>query len=206
MRTRGVNDDADDPPSESVAKDRLRIVSHFPGRLRVRAETFRVLPEVAEEVAQRVGEEHGVSSAAMSPVTGSLLVTYDPRELQLPRLIHLLVRVGGLHGIEVDAANDWQHKDEDGVRVRAFFGQINDAVRAATSGTLDMKVAVPGTLAGTGLLMFLAGRRRVPEWYDLLFWAFVTFSNLNPRPGSEAGGAVQRRAHGGENDGDHDAR
>jgi hypothetical protein len=162
-------------------QDKLRIVSHFPGRLRVRAETFRVLPEIGEEVAQRVAQEEGVTSATASPVTGSLLVLYEPRELQLPRLIHLLVRAGGLYGIEVDAANDWKHEPEDGAKVRAAFAKVNDAVRAATSGTIDMKVALPGTLAGTGLLMFLAGRRRVPEWYDLIFWAFVTFSNLNPR-------------------------
>jgi hypothetical protein len=162
-------------------QDRLRLVSHFPGRLRVRAETFRVLPEVGAEVAQRVAEEPGVTGTSASPVTGSLLVTYDPRELQLPRLIHLLVRVGGLHGIEVDPANDWKHAPEDGDRVRAAFAKVNDALRAATSGKLDMKVAVPGALAGTGLLVFLTRRRRVPEWYDLMFWAFVTFSNLNPR-------------------------
>jgi hypothetical protein len=174
VSTAAANDAA--PP-----QDRLRLVSHFPGRLRVRAETFRVLPEVGEEVAERVAQEPGVTSASVSPVTGSLLVTYDPCALQLPRLIHLLVRVGGLHGIEVDPANDWKHAPEDGERVRAAFAKVNDAIRAATSGKLDMKVGIPGTLAGTGLLMFLAGRRRVPEWYDLLFWAFVTFSNLNPR-------------------------
>jgi len=178
--------DASSIGATAPPQDRLRIVSHFPGRLRVRAETFRVLPEVGEEVAHRVAEEHGVTSATASPVTGSLLVLYEPRELQLPRLIHLLVRAGGLHGIEVDAANDWQHAPEDGAKVRAAFAKVNDALRAATSGTIDMKVAVPGTLAGTGLLMFLAGRRRIPEWYDLLFWAFVTFSNLNPRQAANA--------------------
>jgi hypothetical protein len=185
------------------AQDRLRIVSHYPGRLRVRAETFRVLPEVGAEVAQRIAEERGVTSAHASRVTGSLLVTYDPRELQLPRLIHMLVRIGGLHGIEVDAANDWQHRVDDGTRVREVFAKVNDTVRAVTSGTIDMKVAVPGTLAGTGLLMFLAGRRRVPEWYDLLFWAFVTFSNLNPRPGETVS---PKTGGGGEDDGERAAR
>lgn len=164
----------------AAPKDRLRIVSHFPGRLRVRAETFRVMPEVATEVAERVAAEPGVTSAAASPVTGSLLVTYDPRALQLPRLIHMLVRTGGLYGIEVDAANDWENRD-DGTRVREAFAKVNDVVRAATTGKIDMKVALPGTLAGTGIAMLLAGRRRVPEWYDLIFWAFVTFHNLNPR-------------------------
>jgi hypothetical protein len=28
--------------------------------------------------------------------------------------------------------------------------------------------------------MLFAGRRLVPAWYDLLFWSFVTFVNLNP--------------------------
>ncbi len=162
--------------------DRLRIVSHFPGRLRVRAETFRVLPEVGAEVAQRIAEEHGVTGASMSPVTGSLLVSYDPREIQLPRLVHLLVQIGGLQGIELDPTNDWQHAPDDGARVRAFFGQINDVVRSATNRKVNMRVAVPGMLAGTGLAMLLAGSRRVPEWYDLMFWALGTFTTLNPTP------------------------
>ena len=181
----------------AVPRDALRLVSHFPGRLRVRAETFRVLPEVGEEVAQRVAEEPGVLEARSSPVTGSLLVLYDPRELQLPRLIHLLIRVGGLHGLAVDPANDWMTRPEGGTRVRAAFAKMNDAVRAATTGKVDMRVALPGALASSGILMFLAGRRRVPEWYDLIFWAFVTFSNMNPRQGE----AVPQG--GGD---DHDAK
>jgi hypothetical protein len=28
--------------------------------------------------------------------------------------------------------------------------------------------------------MLLAGKRLVPAWYDLLFWGFVSFCNLNP--------------------------
>ena len=39
-----------------AARDELRIVSHFPGRLRVRAETFRVLPEVAERCLNHTEE------------------------------------------------------------------------------------------------------------------------------------------------------
>ena len=164
-------------------KDRLRLVSHFPGRLRVRAQTFRVLPEVGEDVAQRIAEETGVLGTSVSPVTGSLLVTYDPRTLQLPRLIALMIRMGGLHGLEVDSPEAWMHSPSDGARVREAFAKANDAVRGMSRGKVDMKVVLPGALAGTGLLMFVAGNRRVPEWYDLLFWGFMTFLNLNPREG-----------------------
>ena len=181
-------------------KDPLRLVSHFPGRLRVRAETFRVLPEVGAEVAQRLMEEEGILSAKSSSTTGSLLITYDPRALQLPRLTQLLVRFGGLYGLEVDAANDRLAGPEDGARVRDALASFNQALRGATRGHVDLKVAVPGSLAAGGIALFLAGRRRVPEWYDLLFWAFVTFSNMNPaRPANErdAGGGT-----GSDGDGD----
>jgi hypothetical protein len=161
-------------------RDRLQLVSHFPGRLRVRAETFRTLPEVGDEVAARVKEEPGVLEVKASPLTGSLLVLYEPRELQLPRLVQVLVRAGGLRGIEVDASEDWSKQPPQGRRVRETLGAWNRSVQDLTRGKVDVRTAVPGSLAAAGAAMFLAGRRRIPEWYDLLFWAFVTFSNLNP--------------------------
>src|SRR5438128_651660 len=67
-----------------------------------------------------------------------------------------------------------------GAIVRDTLEALERKLRAASSGAVDLRVALPGALAGGGLLMFLAGRRRIPEWYDLLFWSFVTFCNLNP--------------------------
>jgi hypothetical protein len=172
--------------SVSVVRDRLRLVSHFPGRLRVRAETFRVLPEVADEVAKQIAEEPGVREVKTSSVTGSMLVTYEPRELQLPRLVQLLVSAGGLRGIEVDAAADWSKAPAQGTRVREVMGALNDALKDASRGKVDMRVAVPGALVAGGVALLLAGRRLMPAWYDMFFWAFVTFSNLNPRSGDDA--------------------
>ena len=170
-------------------QDRLRLVSHFPGRLRVRAETFRVLPEVANEVVEKLGEESGVSEVKVSPVTGSLVVSYDPRELQLPRLIQLLVRLGGLHGIEVDAQADWTKAPPHGDSVREAFGKLNESIRETTKGKLDLRVAVPGALVAMGAGLLLRGRFVMPMWYDFFFWSFVTFHNVNPRREAAASSA-----------------
>lgn len=183
-------------------QDRLRLISHYPGRLRVRAETFRVLPEVAEEVSQRLLEEEGVKDVSSSTITGSLLVVYDPRQLQLPRIIQLLIRVGGLHGLEVDAANDFLAASEGGTRVREAFDGANESLRGVTRGHVDMKVALPGALAGLGVGMLLAGRFVMPFWYDFMFWSFVTFQNLNPREAS----AVRRSEENGEREDDEPGR
>ena len=137
-----------------------------------------MLPEIADEVAQRLTEERGVTSVKTSALTGSMVVTYDARELQLPRLVQSIVRISRLHGLEVDAHYDVNVPD-DGVRARQALGAFNRAVRGASAGKVDLKVAVPGALGSIGIAMLLGGRRRVPEWYDLVFWSFVTFCNLN---------------------------
>jgi len=139
-----------------------------------------VLPEIGDTVAQRLREEQGVSQVDASRLTGSLLIAYDPHVVQLPRIVEVLVRVGGLHGLEVDVGADVTHVPRPGERLRDLLGQWDRIVRNAAGGQIDLRGAVPGALAATGIGLFLAGRRRIPEWYDLLFWSFVTFVNLNP--------------------------
>jgi hypothetical protein len=169
-------------------EDRLRVVAHLPGRLRVRAETFRVLPEVAAEVAERVRAEAGVTEATASAVTGSLLVLYDPAQTQILRLLRTIVLTGGLAGLDVDRV-DHAAPEPPGERLRGLLGRLDDRVRAVAEGKVDLRTAVPGTLAVLGLTKLIGGAVRQPEWYDLLFWSFVTFSNLNPRPAAGRPGA-----------------
>jgi hypothetical protein len=156
--------------------ERLKIVSHFPGRLRVRAKPFREAAH-GEKVAEQLRGEAGVTSATATALTGSLLVEYDATAVQLPWLVQLVVRLGGLAGLAAD-----HHGGEPfiGASVREALDRWNSALVGASRGRIDAKVAVPGTLASLGVLRFLLGNRRLPEWYDLLFWSFVTFSNLNP--------------------------
>ncbi|HWZ90158.1 MAG TPA: hypothetical protein VNW92_14945 [Polyangiaceae bacterium] len=163
-----------------MGRDKLELVSHFAGRLRVRAETFRVLPEVGDEVVEELRAHEGVTSASLSRVTGSVLVTYDATVLQLPRLLALIIRTGALQGIALEPALGEAAPPSGGARVRSALGAFNGRLHGASGGAVDLSVAVPGVLTGTGLLMLLAGRRRIPEWYDLLFWGFTAFCSLNP--------------------------
>jgi hypothetical protein len=161
----------------------------------VRAQTFRVLPEVAESVVARVREEAGVTEASASPVTGSVLVLYDPAETQILRILRTIVLTGGLAGIEVDRVEP-EPRPPPGGRLRDALGKLDARVREVSGGELDLRVAIPGTLALLGVRKLLSGPPRIPEWYDLLFWSFVTFSNLNPREGATAAAAPSEPQHG----------
>jgi hypothetical protein len=162
-----------------TADARLRIVSHFPGRLRVRAKRFRD-GELARDVAAKLREEAGVRAALATPFTGSVLVEYDARQVQLPWLVQLIVKLGDLEGLEVD--HDGKPARPQGPIIKGALGRWNTAMIEASRGRVDAKTAIPGTLAGLGILRFALGNRRLPEWYDLLFWSFVTFMNFNVLP------------------------
>ncbi len=156
---------------------RLRIASHFPGRLRVRAEPFRD-PAFGADIAEQLRTEDGVISAVSTSKTGSLLITYEAKQVQLPWLVQLIVRLGGLEGLEVD--HDGKPIQLGGPLVREALDRWNTTMVEATKGRLDARTAVPGALASLGVLKLLFGKWRAPEWYDLMFWSFTTFVNLTP--------------------------
>lgn len=163
-----------------MADDRIRVVHHCEGRLRVKAAKLRGAPELAEKVIESLSRENGVLDSRVSSTTGSLIIRYDTHSVQLPRLIQAVLAAGGFSGVAVDAPLFGLPTMAGGDRIRAALAKLNGEVEIGTGGKVDMKTAVPGTLAGLGLLFFLFRNRRIPEWYDLLFWSFVTFVNLNP--------------------------
>jgi len=103
-----------------------------------------------------------------------------------------VLAAGGFSGIAVDAPLFGLPTMAQGDRLRAALAKLNGDLEIGTGGKVDMRTALPGTLAGLGLLFFIFRSRRIPEWYDLLFWSFVTFVNLNPARSADAPWNVPR--------------
>jgi hypothetical protein len=65
-------------------------IAHFsPGRLRVRLPEVRRDPQFAQQIEQLLGSIAGIRHIETSPVTGSVLVEYDPDELDIGSLLAL---------------------------------------------------------------------------------------------------------------------
>lgn len=158
--------------------DHLQIVSHFPGRLRVRAEKLRA-KGVAAEAAERIGAEPGVSSVTASELTGSLLILYDPALIPLDRLLPAVLAAGELAGVAVEV--DEPPAGPPGQRLRQAFRRVDDYARQSMKGRLDVRTTIPALCMVAGLARFAAGNRVLPRWYEMTFWSFVTFINFNPR-------------------------
>lgn len=168
----------------SDGASKLRVVSHFPGRLRVRAEAFRRDAQLARDVVEQLEASTGVTRAESSPTTGSLLVLYDPRARSLDELLDQIVQAAELDGVATDpTAAEILAQPEPGARIHDAFGSLNSALRVATNNKLDLKTTYPIALAAGGVALLVRGPRGIPQWYDMMIWGFNAFMSLN-RPHS----------------------
>ena len=175
----------------------IRVVHAIPGRIRLKIQKLKNDPAAAKEVAARLRRLPGIDRVEASPVTGSVVVSYDtgasvsdeitpglseafgstlfpgidPTELQR----QLTLRVNG-SGVPTPLAN----------RIQRFLGGIDHGVERASRGTVDLRVLVPVALFCAGLaILSTSGTLPVPTWYDLMWASFVTFVALNQVAGRE---------------------
>ena len=69
-------------------------VHALPGRLRVKLADIKRAPAVARKLEERLQREPGVAEAVANPVTGSVLVHYDPRRTSSQTILARLAPYG----------------------------------------------------------------------------------------------------------------
>ena len=62
----------------------IRVMHFIPGRIRVRSQRVKRSQDFAHEVENRLAGLVGVKKVETNPVTGSILVEYDPGTLAMP--------------------------------------------------------------------------------------------------------------------------
>jgi Heavy metal associated domain 2 len=73
------------PPIDAI--ENVRVISDMPGRARFEVPGLRGLPQRAEVVLSALQHVAGVTGARVSALTGTALVTYDPRVAALPEIL-----------------------------------------------------------------------------------------------------------------------
>jgi Heavy metal associated domain 2 len=168
----------------AVTPSGLRIAHHHPGRLRVRAEAFVGSAPCAEKVRSELVRMRGVRSVGHDARTGSLLVEYEPRDINANEL---LARIEELSGI--DLVDDAPSPGNASLRIRQFMRKLDCATRSFTGSRLDLGVLVPGGLVGVAVYSFFkSSHTRLPRWDNLAYWAYSIFvrhthaSEVRPPP------------------------
>jgi hypothetical protein len=170
-----------------------QIVSHAPGRIRVRLEAGQRSPAVLDQIEHALGRKSGVASVSTNARTGSILVYYDEDILSKDDLTAMLSDVG-VAALESGGADEASRDRGRGGRAVADHSSgavsVLDAVTdldhwisRLTGGKLDLKLLVP---AGLGLLALRqialngVGLGQMPG-YVLLWYTFDSFYKLHQR-------------------------
>jgi hypothetical protein len=89
------------------------LAHHVPGRLRLRSAALKGDASASEQARHQLAQIRGVTATSANPITGSVLLEYDPSVLSAGRVIDLLAAHGHvLPATEVEAQTEtgWADK------------------------------------------------------------------------------------------------
>jgi hypothetical protein len=168
-----------------------RVVHHIPGRMRIKVPFLKGAFADLERINQLLLPVEGLKHVDFSPVTGSVLLHYDPEmHKQFPKqLSEYVQRAIGVdlvpatptNGTPEGAATQILGDTKLAREVYSFFSRINNEIKNATGDVFDLKSLLPFGLGAYAL--FKAGSTvTTPLWVTLAIFSFTSFAILNPVP------------------------
>lgn len=143
------------------------VVHQIRGRLRIRVSSRRGDAAFFDDLAKRFNDEG--ASAAIRPVTGSILVTGDLATPEWVRDMGARTRTFVLKFPPASPMPAAAH-------VIAPIASLNRGIRRFTHGELDIFGAVFVVLLTTGIVEIFRGNFRTPPWYTAFWYAFGIFT------------------------------
>lgn len=182
-------------PEPPAPRGALALIHHHPGRLRVRAESFRD-GEAVERVRAALDMEPGISAVSHNLKTGSLLVEYQPGHTHAEAI---LTCIAATTGLDMPADDDRPRGKQPALVAIDAARELNDMVHEVTGYRADLRSIVPVGMAALAAYSFAVhSDARLPRWDNLLYWSYNIFSQLHRREieGASPVGAGGATRHG----------
>jgi hypothetical protein len=185
-----------------------RVVHHVPGRLRMKVETSEDADALVSRIETNLATRPGFVRAESRPATRSVIVHYNPAQLELEHLLDEGWLAAGIELLEsgtrmiAKAGNG----TKVGHRIVTSVGAVNGGIGRSTGGLLDLRDIFPLTLFAFGLRRLAQGNLQPMPWYNLLYYGYSTFYALHGRksgpsaPDPDAIEVARRRFARGEID------
>ena len=172
---------------------RARVAHAMPGRVRLRFERPVDVEELAKRLATDLRDLGGTVVVVPKPTTRSIVIEYDPGEIQSQRLLGEGLRAAAVEVLQPGAHAPAAPTGETAVgrTITNAVGTTNASVGRATRGTLDLRDAFPLTLFGLGLGRVLRGQVEPVPWHSLLYYGYSIFSALHAPRGTSEPDAVE---------------
>ncbi len=165
----------------------------MPGRVRLRLKWLSEDEAGASALAEALGRMEGIARVTVRPFTGSVLVEFDPEQVDAEHVLQAVTTLTGIvhhvHGEEPDPdeiAGYARIAATEGALlartvVRAFRG-LNVDLLQATGGRMDLGFAITLGFFTMGVAQLIRQRRvPAPPWFNLGWWAFRTFTEVEKK-------------------------
>ena len=178
-----------------MSKKSVRVAHWTPGRLRLKIAHAKGDLERLHALAQAFGRIPGMENVEANPLTGSLVLTYDPdRHVEILRDFerHRAKIEGRFHRpppTEIDSfANKIESEAEflaqhsAGVRLAVdFCKRLDREIKIASGNNVDLKLLLAGGIIAATVLE-IGATAATPVWVTLSLFAMNHFVELHQHP------------------------
>jgi cation transport ATPase len=167
----------------SPAVPSFRVVHHLPGRIRMKIPAGRRNRRVLEQVATFIRGLDGVHQVEANPITGSVVVHYNPEHQEQ---LQSYLPAGFGEGAEMIEAIEREaeflsHHSQAAATLVESASALDKTVRRSTGGLLDLKVLLPALLA-VWAFVEVGIETSTPLWVSLGIFSFNSFVVLHRSP------------------------
>ena len=154
-------------PLPGMTRGPLRVTHSLPGRMRLRAEVLKNNDKAKELVETKLRALEAVRNVSANTITGSVLVSYEDKDLEPGLLFAVIVRVLGL-----EKEFEKPPKPVIAEELKDLADSLNRYVFDKSNGMVDLWTLLFILLAGQGVRdLYAGGKRAIPPGFTLLWWA-----------------------------------
>jgi hypothetical protein len=144
-----------------MADGEIRMVHAIPGRVRLKVAKLRDNPPLARVIQERLGAVRGIRVVEATPLTGSVLVRFDPQAVTAPEsLTNLSETLTDLFpGLDLTQLADFMRQSRSGEAADLSWSEVvGDYVAGlkawlarALGGLADLRIVIPLAFVFFGL-------------------------------------------------------
>jgi hypothetical protein len=169
------------------------LVHQSSGRARFRLSWLHDDPRASDSIADALLTLPGVREVQLRPYTGSVLCLFDDAQIDVAQLGEALCAHTGVQHVSLpghESAEDVKSMvqlsiDEGSDLTKAIvdcFTGLHVDFLLATGGRISLPSFLSLVMCATaGIEVAAEGQLRLPEWHQLLWWGFRSFSTLEKR-------------------------
>lgn len=149
----------------------VEIKHAFPGRIRFYVPTLKNNPEACLSLKEQLSKAEVISELVVNPVTGSLLIVYQPDATEETTLTGVVIK---LLGLEKEVEKEPQPML--GKELTGMVKSLNTSIYEYSDGLMDLSDLVTISFFSLGAYSMLRNPRMLPSGLSMIYWAYRTIS------------------------------